>query len=576
MLTLGFNSTHDCGAALVEDGRIVFAVEEERLTRCKHQGGFPARSLQACLDAHGVDWADVDAVAHYWNPRAGLLRFGWHVLRNLPKSRTFFRRQPGIWSHMSRLPRRMREEFGFEGEFRHVDHHLAHAASCFFPSPFEESAVLTLDGTGEWTTTLMAEGKGTELRVIGRVGYPHSVGKVYEAVTQYLGFRPMSGEGKVMGLAPYGEPRFIELFRRLMRVDRHGRLRVDGRFFEYQYGRGTKYGPRLVAALGPPRRPESELEPRHRDIAASLQLRLEEVALELARRLRVMTGQRRLCVAGGVAFNSVMNGRLLRESGFDEIFVTPAANDSGAGLGAALWVQHVLKGGCERVPYPPPGLGPDFDEAACERALTAAGLRASRPADFLAETARRIARGRIVGWFDGRMEYGPRALGHRSILADPRREDMKDRLNARVKHREGFRPFAPSVLEERAADWFEGARSSPHMLFVFPVKPERRGAIPAACHVDGSARVQTVARITQPRYHALLRAFEAETGVPLLVNTSFNVRGQPIVCTPADAIETFLGTDLDDLALGGFLLSKEDLPNSAMSRRSAVEEPLSR
>ncbi len=575
MLILGFNSTHDCGAALVEDGRIVFAVEEERLTRRKHQGGFPARSLQACLDARGVDWSAVDAVAHYWNPRAGLFRFGWHVLRNLPRSRTFFRRQPGIWSHMSGLPRRLRQEFGFEGEFRHVDHHLAHAASCFFPSPFEEAAILTLDGTGEWTTTLMAEGKGTDIRVLERVGYPHSVGKVYEAVTQYLGFRPMSGEGKVMGLASYGEPRFIDLFRRLMRIDRRGRLRVDGRYFEYQYGRGTKYGPRLVAALGPARPPEGTLESRHSDIAASLQLCLEEVALELARRLRAATGQRRLCVAGGVAFNSVMNGRLLRESGFDEIFVTPAANDSGAGLGAALWVHHVLKGRGDRIPYPSPGLGPDFDEEACARALQAAGLRASRPGDFLAETARRIARGRIVAWFDGPMEYGPRALGHRSILADPRCPDMKDRLNARVKHREGFRPFAPSVLEERASEWFEGARPSPHMLFVFPVRSDKRARVPAICHVDGSARVQTVARATQPRYHALLCAFEAETGVPLVVNTSFNVRGQPIVCSPTDAIETFLGTDIDDLALGGFLLSKEDLPVSLAASRQAVEEPLS-
>ncbi|MCA9320749.1 MAG: carbamoyl transferase, partial [Planctomycetes bacterium] len=313
MLILGFNSTHDASAALVQDGRIVAAIEEERLTRAKHQGGFPRLAIDAVLRHAGASVSDLDAVTHYWNPWAGLGRFAWHLVKNLPGSLEYFRRQPGVWGHMRGLPARVRRELGYRGPFHHVNHHEAHAASTFYPSSFDEAAILTLDGTGEWTTTLMAFGRDCRIERVAAVDYPHSLGKVYEALTQYLGFRPMSGEGKVMGLAPFGQPRYLDLMRRIIQSRPPLGYQVDTSYFAYHLGRGIKYSPKLVEQLGPPREAESEIDDRHRDVAASLQARLEEVALDLARSLRERTGARRLCLAGGVAFNSVMNGRILRE-----------------------------------------------------------------------------------------------------------------------------------------------------------------------------------------------------------------------------------------------------------------------
>ncbi|MEZ6195248.1 MAG: carbamoyltransferase C-terminal domain-containing protein [Planctomycetota bacterium] len=558
MRVIGFNSTHDCGAALVEDGRIRFAIEEERLTRVKHQGGFPTRSLAACAEAAGCPLSEIEAAADYWNPWKGLWRFGWHFLRSLPGSITHVRRQPGIWRSMLALEGRLRRETGFRGRFHFVDHHLAHAASTFYPSAFEEAAIMTLDGTGEWATTLFGVGRGRDIEVKGQVDYPHSLGKVYEAVTQYLGFRPMSGEGKVMGLAPYGEPRFLEDFRRIVVSDGPLSYRVDQDYFQYQLGRERKWSDRFAAHFGPPREAESEIEDRHRDLAASLQARLEEVALELARELRARTGQRRLCLAGGVAFNSVMNGRLLRDSGFEDVFVTPAANDAGAGLGAALWAARHHHDEDVRHPWPGTGLGPDIDPEEARAACVRRGLSPTRPEALAEAVASRIAAGRVIGWCRGRMEYGPRALGQRSILADPRAAAMKDHVNARVKHREGFRPFAPAVLVERAEEWFEGVRPTPYMLEVFPVRPERRERVAAITHVDGSARVQTVGEESEPVFRELVRAFDRLTGVPMVMNTSFNVRGQPIVCRADDAVATFLETGIDTLVLGDLLIDKED------------------
>lgn len=552
---LGFNSSHDACAVLVEGGRVAAAVEEERLTRVKHQSGFPARAIRWILEDRGLTAADLSAVAYVWNPARGLLRFAWHVARHLPGSLAYFRSHPGTWRSIVGMRKTLRRDFGFRGPFVFVDHHLCHAASSFYASPFSSAAILTLDGTGEWETTLLARGREGAIERLGAVGYPHSLGKVYEAVTQFLGFRPMSGEGRVMGLAGHGEPRFIDLFRDIVRETRGG-YRVDTSFFRYHLGADVKFSPELERVLGPPREEGAEITDRHRDIAASLQLRLEEVALVLARRLRARTGEDDLCVAGGVGFNSVMNGRLVRESGFRRVFITPAANDSGAALGAALAVAFRNLGVRERVALRSAALGPAFGESAVEAALRTAAVPYRRSADAPREAASLLARGLIIGWFHGAMEYGPRALGNRSILADPRRPEMKDILNRRVKRRESFRPFAPAVPLSEAHRFFEGIQESPFMLKVFAVREAARPLIPAVTHVDGTARVQTLTPADNGPFHDLVRAFGDLTGVPVVLNTSFNVNGQPIVCTPGEAIATFAESGLDALVLPPFIVER--------------------
>lgn len=557
MIVVGFNATHDGAAVLVRDGVVVAAVEEERFSRRKHHHGFPREALAWVVESQGLRWRDVDAAAFYWNPYRGVLRFGTHFLRSLPRSLRYVGVQPGIFGDFVRMPRTLRRTFGFRGAFRYVDHHVGHAASAFFPSGFERAAVMTVDGTGEWTTTFLGLGEGDAIRPWREIGYPHSLGKLYEAITQYLGFRVNSGEGKVMGLAPYGTPRFRTEFERIIRPHRDGSFRLDRRYFRFQFGDPVKYSPRLVARLGPPREPESAIDDRHRDVAATLQAVTEEHLLRLAESLHHATGADALCLAGGVALNCVANGRLLRESPFRRLFIQPAAHDSGAGLGAALIVAR--DGGDDvRRPMTDACLGPSHDDASCRAALDAAACGpVETPADLAAHVAERLADGKIVGWFRGRAEFGPRALGSRSILADPRRADMKDTLNARVKHREGFRPFAPAVTAEAAPTWFDGCTApSPFMLRAFPVAADRRATVPGITHVDGSARVQTVDAATAPDFHALLRAFEARTGVPMLINTSFNRRGEPIVETPAQAIDVFVQSAMDVLVLGPFVVEK--------------------
>ncbi len=557
MIVVGFNATHDGAAILVRDGVVVAAVEEERFSRRKHHNGFPRDALAWVVESQGLTWSDVDAAAFYWNPYRGLARFGAHVVRSLPRSLRYMGVQPGIFGDFVRMPRTLRETFGFRGRFRYVDHHVGHAASAFFPSAFERAAVMTVDGTGEWTTTFLGVGEGDVIRSWREIGYPHSLGKLYEAVTQYLGFRVNSGEGKVMGLAPYGTPRFRAEFERIIRPHGEASFRLDRRYFGFHYGHPIKYSPRLVALLGPAREPESAIDDRHRDVAATLQAITEEHLLRLAAALHRETGADALCLAGGVALNCVANGRLLRESPFERLFVQPAAHDSGAGLGAALIVAR--DGGDDvRRPMVDARLGAAYSDEACRAALEAASCGpVATPPDLVGHVAERLAAGKIVGWFQGRAEFGPRALGARSILADPRRADMKDTLNARVKHREGFRPFAPAVTREAAAEWFVGCDApSPFMLRAFAVAPARRASVPGITHVDGSARVQTVDASTSPRFHALLRAFEERSGVPMLINTSFNRRGEPIVETPAQAIDVFEQSAMDVLVLGPFVVEK--------------------
>jgi carbamoyltransferase len=555
MWVLGLNTLHDASVALVRDGEIVVCIEEERLSRQKHHRGFPERAIREALAFAKIGFAEVDAVGFYWHPWHRLGRFAWHFARHLPRTLSYLRFQPELWGGFAGVGRRLRDEHGFRGKLRWVRHHVAHAYSAFCPSPFEEAAVLTVDGTGEWTTTAIFRGARDGLAARREIGYPHSVGKVYEALTQYLGFLPLCDEGKVMGLAPYGSPRFTDAFEKILHWNGDG-MRVGEEFFQYWLGRDPKYAPALVDLLGPARTPESPIEKRHEDVAASLQRRTEEAMLVLAAEAAKVAPSRNLCLAGGVALNSVANGRVLRESDFEGLFVQPAAYDAGAALGAALAVSHRLLGRLPRPRFDHAYLGLECDEASCARALERLGVAFERVADAPERAAELIAGGKVVGWFQGRAEYGPRALGARSILADPRDPGMKDRLNDRVKHREGFRPYAPSVLEERAAEWFVGAYPSPFMLLVFPVREDKRALVPAITHVDGTARVQTISREASPRFHALVSAFERRTGVPLVLNTSLNRRGEPMAGRPEDAVKLFLETELDALFLGDLLAVK--------------------
>ncbi len=572
MNVLGFNSTHDGSVALLRDGEIFMALEEERLSRKKHHYGFPELSFPFVLERAGIKAKDLDGIAFYWDPYHGLMRFFLHFLSHLPGSLSYVKKadQQGIWKSFMTLERFLRKEYGFRGKFRFVRHHLAHCASAFYPSDFEEAALLTIDGTGEWTTTLLGTGSGSRIDVLRQIGYPHSLGKVYEATTQYLGFRPNSGEGKVMGLSSYGKPRYRAVFDRMVLVRPNGSFRVNTDYFRYQFGETQKFSDRFVQELGSCRAPESELDQRHADIAASLQECVGDAVIGLCQELARKTGSKNLCLAGGVAHNSVINGRILRETGFEKVFIQPAAHDSGAALGAALLHHRELSGKEGRLARPAPMkdayLGPGYSKEECLDALSHSSLKFESCENSARAAAELLSEGKIVGWFQGRMEYGPRALGNRSILADPRREEMKDVVNRRVKFREPFRPFAVSLLEENFQDYFDSQVPSPFMLQVFSVRPAMRGKVPAIVHVDGTARFQTVTREANPRFHELIRIFGEMTDVPAVLNTSFNRRGESIVCSPCDAVETFLHSDMDALFLGDYLAWKPDVSRPLSSR----------
>jgi carbamoyltransferase len=556
----------DAAAALLQDGRILAAAEEERFVRVKHVTALPVQAMAWCLRQAGAALADVDGIAvpwKYWviGRRARL------ALGSMLRSPTLFRvkgrrsveRLRQEWAELAFLPRYLRRHFG-PGPYRPVflDHHLCHAASTFLLSPFERAAILIVDGASEAHTTTLAVGEEQQIRVLQRTPLPHSLGQFYAAMTAYLGFTPDQDEYIVMGLAACGEPRFAEaLSRRVLSLLPNGQFRLDTTLLDFHLARVGIFSPELNRLLGPPRRPGEEIEQRHRDVAASAQLVLEETLLHLARHLKRLTGADHLCLAGGVAYNCVANSRLRTEAGFTQAFVQPAAGDSGAALGAALWLTSRRGGLAQREAMEQAYLGPAFSEAECRRSLERAGLTWRKLDDgpLCERVAEELANGRLVFWFQDRMEWGPRALGHRSLLADPRREDMRELINAKVKFREPFRPFAPSVLEERAADYFEVSDPSPFMLFTCNVRPSAKGLLPAVTHVDGTARIQTVDRRASPKYRALLEAFGRKTGVPVLLNTSFNVR-EPVVCTPDDAVRCFLRTQVDWLVLGNLLVGR--------------------
>jgi len=586
---------HDSAATLIEDGRIVAAAQEERFTRKKHDQSFPANALRYCLEEGGLKPGDVDHVAFYDKPFLKFERLLETYLTFAPKGYTSFRMALPLWLGEKLFQRRLLTkelksidpEIDWEKRLLFSEHHLSHAASAFYPSPFEEALVLTMDGVGEWTTTSAAHGKGKDLAIMREIHFPHSIGLLYSAFTYYTGFKVNSGEYKVMGLAPYGQPKYAQLiFDNLIDLKEDGTFRLDQSYFDYCTGLTMTNGRFEELFGGPARRPEQRVTQKEMDLAASIQAVTEEVMLRLTRSLAKETGARNLCLAGGVALNCVANGKILRDGSFERIWIQPAAGDAGGSLGAAMAAHHMLLA----QPRHPAGnaldamqgsyLGPAYEQDDIEKRLTAAGAKFDvlDEATLIRDTARALAEEKAVGWHQGRMEFGPRALGGRSILGDPRSPSMQKTLNLKVKYRESFRPFAPAVLREDVAEWFELEEDSPYMLLVADVREKHRrqmteeekalfgidklnvprSSIPAVTHVDYSARVQTVHRETNPRYHALLSAFKGLTGCGVLVNTSFNVRGEPIVCTPEDAFRCFMGSEIEVLAVGNCYLKKEE------------------
>ncbi len=580
MLILGINAYHgDVSAALLRDGHLIAAVEEERFRRVKHWAGFPEQAIRACLAMAGAAPRDIDVFAVSRRPGAHLWRKALFALRNRPDARLFADRARNA-ATVQRVHERLAASLELpvahlRGRLRHVEHHPAHLASSFFASPFDEAAVCAIDGFGDFVSTSSGVGRGTALDVQQRVFFPHSLGLLYLAVTQYLGFPKYGDEFKVMGLAPYGEPRYVPELRQLVRVLPDGQVRLDLSYFSHWSGGvsmtwdegepelGPVFTSKLDALLGPRRRREEAIEARHEAIAASLQAVYEEAAFAVLRAVHAATGQDRLCLAGGCAMNSVANGKIRANTPFREIYIQPASGDNGTALGAALDAWHATGGRREFV-MSHGYWGPEFDDSTIGAAIDARGRDVSSCAlrrhitdeeELCAWTAARIADGKVVGWFQGRMEWGARALGNRSILADPRRADMRDIINVRIKFRERFRPFAPSIAVEALGDYFVDAVPDPFMIQVYPVRPDKRGTIPAVTHVDGSGRLQTVSRDTNPRYWRLIDAFRARTGVPILLNTSFN-ENEPIVHQPAEALDCFLRTDMDVLVMGNHVLTK--------------------
>jgi carbamoyltransferase len=555
-LSYGF---HDAAACLVVDGVPVAAAEEERFTRIKHDAAFPHHAIRYCLSSAGLSGRALDGVAFYEKPARKLERILQTAKRYEPQSAVNLAGQfhQAVTEGLC-VEDRIRAELDYVGPVYFSEHHRAHAASAFFCSPFEESAILTVDGVGEWTTTGQFLGSGNRIEKQRDIRYPHSLGLLYSTLTAFLGFAVNDDEYKIMGLASFGTPRFRHALEQLVEMHADGSFSLQLSYFSFMYDDSRMYTPELERLLGPARHPSAPIEARHRDIAASLQAMTEELMVGLARACRGDAPRQNLCLAGGVALNCVVNSQVAQRAGFDALFIQPAAGDSGAAMGAALWVTHELLG-LERHPGPHDTLlGPAYSEAEILASLRTFDLDFVR----LDEEAlcRRVAAlihdDLIIGWFQGRMEFGPRALGGRSILANPCSPETKDILNSRVKFREEFRPFAPAVTEEAAASLFELDDISPFMLQAPRVRPEKAAAIPAVTHVDGTARVQTVSARRQPLFHRLLRCFGELSGVPVLVNTSFNVRGEPIVCSPSDAIRCFLGTDIDFLGIGPFLVSK--------------------
>jgi len=592
---------HDSAACLLRDGDSVAAAHEERFSRVKHDAGFPRQAVAYCLNTTGIVAADLECVVFYEKPFLRFERLLETYLAFAPRGLSQFLRAVPLWLREKLwIKDLLRRELEYEGRILFPEHHQSHAASAFFPSPFAAAAFLTLDGVGEWATASFGVGRGNHIEINNELRFPHSLGLLYSAFTYYAGFKVNSGEYKLMGLAPYGEPSFVDtIYEHLVDLKPDGSFHLNLEYFDYCTGL-TMTNARFDRLFGgPPRRPEAPLSQREMDLARSLQEVTEEIILRMARHVHAATKMKHLCLAGGVALNCVANGRILREGPFDKIWVQPAAGDAGGALGAALfgWHQYLEQ------PRDPDGvhdsmkgayLGPSYGRDEIRQILVAEGVvfEELEESELVAEVAGLLAGEMVVGWFQGRMEFGPRALGNRSILADARSPNMQRQVNQKIKFREGFRPFAPVVLEEQASKWFELPVPSPYMLLVAPVHADHlrplteeetgrkglaklsipRSTIPAVTHVDNSARIQTVSESANPLLYRLLKTFEAQTNCPVLVNTSFNVRGEPIVCSPQEALRCFFATDIDCLAIGSFLLKKSAQPQSLRQRypRGAV------
>ena len=596
MYILGISAFyHDSAACLLKDGEIVSAAQEERFTRKKHDAAFPRCAIEYCLKEAGIGANDINNVVFYEKPFVKFERLLETYLAFAPKGFKSFAKAMPVWikdklfqkaALVKELNNIFSDDVNWSERLLFSEHHLSHAASAFYPSPFENAAVLTLDGVGEWTTTSLAVGKGSDLKVLKEIHFPHSLGLLYSAFTYYTGFKVNSGEYKVMGLAPYGEPKYVDLIKeKLITVADDGSYQLDMSYFDYATGL-TMTNKKFDALFGgPPRTSEAELTQRDMDLAASVQKVTEDIVTQIARD----TGERNLCLAGGVALNCVANGTLLREKIFENIWIQPAAGDAGGALGAALsaWYLHhnsEREVSSERDAMKGAYLGPEFKDAEIEAELEACGTKFKKLSDdeLIEHVATALADEKAVGWMQGRMEFGPRALGGRSIIADPRSPAMQKQLNLKVKYRESFRPFAPSVLREDVNEWFEHDTDSPYMLLVADVQKDKRrtmtdeeetlfgvdklnvprSSVPAITHVDYSARIQTVHADTNPRYHNVISKFKEKTGCPLVVNTSFNVRGEPIICSPTDAFKCFMGTELEVLAIGNYLMIKEEQDDS--------------
>jgi carbamoyltransferase len=582
---------HDAAAALLQDGLLAAAAEEERFSRLKHDSGYPTLAIRFCLESAKLAARDLDYVVFYEKPFVKFERILTTALHTAPRSLNLFTRAMKNWL-VDRLWIKglIQKELNIEPErILFSEHHLSHAASTFLCSPFDEAAVLTVDGVGEWATASSGIGKGNEITLNKEIRFPHSLGLLYSVFTAFLGFEVNEGEYKVMGMAPYGKPRYVDKVEKLYRLDNDGGFRLNMDYFAYHYSPTQSFTSKFVELFGAPREPETyffttssgypsyfgakpgnfdELIKRNEyyaDIAASIQVVTEEILLKMVNALHRETGQRRLCMAGGVALNSVANGRILKETPFDELYIQPAAGDSGAALGAALYAYHTLLGQPRKFVMDHAYWGKGYDDATVQDTLAEQNIGAEEFTDeekLLDRVADGLSQGKVAGWFQGRFEWGPRALGHRSIIADPRRSEMKDVVNTKIKFREPYRPFAPSVLENRASEFFDLPSPERHypnrfMLYVVDVKDDAKEKLPAITHVDGSARLQTVRTDTSPLYYRLIEKFGEATGVPVILNTSFNLRGEPIVTSPADALKTFYNSGLDFLVLGNSIVVKD-------------------
>ena len=574
MYILGINAYHGgASACLIEDGQIVAAAEEERFQRVKYWAGFPVEAIRYCLDEAGISVYDVEHIGISRNPSANFYKKILYVLSSRP-SFSLVRDRLSNAARVKDLRQVLGEALGVDAaalraEFHNVEHHRAHMASAFFVSPFQEAAILSVDGMGDFVSTMWGVGRGNNFDVMGSIGFPHSLGNFYTMVTQWLGFPKYGDEGKVMGLAPYGQPVYMDEMRQVVRVQRDGTFELDldyvahgaeGATMTWDDGApaiGPLYTSKLTQLFGPPREPRTEITEHHQNVAASLQAMLEEAEFGLVEMLQRSTGQTALCMAGGVALNSSFNGKVLPNTAFDDIYIHPAAGDAGTALGVCFTIYHQILGHPRTCVLEHAYTGPRFENGQIAKRLGAHELPYEELDDreLVRRTAELVADGNIVGWFQGRMEWGPRALGNRSIVADPRRADMRDILNARIKYREPFRPFAPSILSEAVGDYFDQSYPDPFMIKVYNVLPEKRAEIPAVTHVDGTGRLQTVHRETNPLYWQLIKEFENQTGVPVVLNTSFN-ENEPIVCTPEEAIDCYLRTKMDALAIGNYLVTK--------------------